>query len=725
MSDSLYSGLCEVLGPQNVIEFPDKRSYHCGRSAASHSTTYAYPLYSVYSLERLIDMANQGEFDAVLVASMREDASPLVTRFFSGLRRRLPVAYIDGEDHEGLIWEALEESLRPHRADVYFKREYAPWMAADPRVVPLQFGCVTNTMPQIVPGREADFDVCWIGTISSAVRQRVVNVLQELTHLRVLVDCTGQLGFSDYCDLLNRSRIAVSARGAGFDTMRYWEIPYCGSMLLTEQPTIIIPNDFRQGVSADYFAGDAGDLRDKVEYHLSMEASRAAMAAEGRRHLLRFHTTAARADYLLKLLFAAHVSSEVPYEAVGLAGSLLQRFWLPDTRLTFEPGELRAGDSEGGRLRQGGGEVGARDPAAIRAEEGRFLSQAVMPHGQRGIAVGCGDRKLLLGCLAIDNRPTRAADMVVADLGRLPLEDGLLDYVISDHSLERCANPVGALREWRQKLRMGGVLALVCRDHAVAIPPVHSAPYTQVTTESICLEWAKLAGGLLPVSRQPLASGADFGIVFRCIPEILQVERQARLRAFAAQYALPTERPSVLAKEQGWFADENRDVLRELLADGAGVVVELGSWLGVSTRFLADMVPNGVVFAVDHWEGSVEHHTHPHLRHWLPTLYETFLVNCWEYGPRIVPVRETSVTGMRLLHANGVTPDLIYIDASHEYADVRADLETALTLFPVTPLVGDDWGWDTVSSAVQDAVAALVPRRQLAYQGPCWWLLAP
>jgi hypothetical protein len=132
------------------------------------------------------------------------------------------------------------------------------------------------------------------------------------------------------------------------------------------------------------------------------------------------------------------------------------------------------------------------------------------------------------------------------------------------------------------------------------------------------------------------------------------------------------------------------------------LVVELGAWLGLSTRFLAWKAPDAVVAAVDHWRGSPEHHAQPEWRAMLPSLYETFLALCWPCHERIVPVRATTLEGLHLLAGFGLTPDLIYVDAEHGYEAVLAELELARELFPDAVLVGDDHPHPPVRDAVAE-----------------------
>lgn len=155
--------------------------------------------------------------------------------------------------------------------------------------------------------------------------------------------------------------------------------------------------------------------------------------------------------------------------------------------------------------------------------------------------------------------------------------------------------------------------------------------------------------------------------------------------------------------EDGWY--QNGPQI-EILFESRPIhtVVEVGCWLGLSTRHIASLVgPEGRVYAVDHWLGSEEHqpgeaHWHPALDH----LYEQFLSNVIHAGLQeiIVPIRMPSLEAAQLGLFQEV--DLIYIDASHETEDVYRDL---VAWFPYVEghgiLCGDDWGWESVQRAVK------------------------
>ncbi len=156
----------------------------------------------------------------------------------------------------------------------------------------------------------------------------------------------------------------------------------------------------------------------------------------------------------------------------------------------------------------------------------------------------------------------------------------------------------------------------------------------------------------------------------------------------------------------GWYG--NAQPIQSLFTNNKNIsiAIEVGCWLGASTRHIASLLPpNGKLFAIDHWKGSVEHQPgqvayYPAL----PYLYEQFLSNVIYAGltDKIIPMRMDSLEAARQLKASGIVPDLIYIDASHDTQAVLADLNA---WFPFVKghgiLCGDDWSWASVRLAVE------------------------
>lgn len=122
------------------------------------------------------------------------------------------------------------------------------------------------------------------------------------------------------------------------------------------------------------------------------------------------------------------------------------------------------------------------------------------------------------------------------------------------------------------------------------------------------------------------------------------------------------------------------------------VIVEIGSYLGRSTRVLGDNT-SGVVYAVDHWCGPSE----ISLPFWeREKLYDRFLANMnglIEAG-KVVPVRHNSATV-----EIQVKPDMVFIDGGHDYETVKADLAKWID---APFLCGHDASWPTVRQALDE-----------------------
>jgi len=163
--------------------------------------------------------------------------------------------------------------------------------------------------------------------------------------------------------------------------------------------------------------------------------------------------------------------------------------------------------------------------------------------------------------------------------------------------------------------------------------------------------------------------------------------------ALWSRHLWPETKPDIPFKEDGWFPKCNQEALKTCLSN-ATIIIELGSWLGLSTRWLLDNSKADVI-AIDHWNGSTPSEK-------IPLLYETFLSNCWGYRNRLIPMRTTTLVGIEEVRKMGIKPNLIYVDAGHDYDSALADIKACLE-FEHCILVGDDFNpnsWPGVVRAV-------------------------
>jgi predicted O-methyltransferase YrrM len=144
------------------------------------------------------------------------------------------------------------------------------------------------------------------------------------------------------------------------------------------------------------------------------------------------------------------------------------------------------------------------------------------------------------------------------------------------------------------------------------------------------------------------------------------------------------------------------------------IIAEIGVWKGGSTIFMANALKQlgggGAVIAIDTWLGSSEH--------WLanfndlagfggrPLLYHKFLSNVVQAGVAdcVVPLPIDSLNAAQLLRMTKLVPDLIHVDAGHDYQSVIGDLSAWWPLLkPGGVLIGDDYYMNGVWPGVRRA----------------------
>lgn len=158
-------------------------------------------------------------------------------------------------------------------------------------------------------------------------------------------------------------------------------------------------------------------------------------------------------------------------------------------------------------------------------------------------------------------------------------------------------------------------------------------------------------------------------------------------------------------KIKGWFSLEKAVAIQRAakqLPTGSRLV-ELGSFQGRSSVAIASVIPDeSVLYCVDHFQGSIEHH-----RANLDTsnLLEAFTKNIKTFGVKD-KIRVLSMSTTEAVEKfEPESLDLILVDAAHDYDSVKSDL---LNWYPKLKPGGflfcDDYGqpnWPGVTRAVK------------------------
>jgi hypothetical protein len=278
--DILHEGFDELLGPEHVFCYPYKDYRQFQYNLYEESKEDPGHRQPVSLAEILTDPRR---FDAVIVGSVRPDTVGLWRQIHTRFPH-CPVAALHGEEAVGWpphLWTTHRFQMQMYETD------RTPGLFPLPLAVPPR-----AMMPAEI---ERDIAVSFVVRPTVEIRGWCGELLRALGHTSLVgVDVPRE----QFCWILNRSLIAISLRGAAWDTFRYWEIPYHGALLLSERLPILLPENFVDGESAVFFHG-AKDMLAKIDSLLSDRERLAGIAARGRDLAWAKHTATARAAYVL------------------------------------------------------------------------------------------------------------------------------------------------------------------------------------------------------------------------------------------------------------------------------------------------------------------------------------------------------------------------------------------------------------------------------------------
>jgi GR25 family glycosyltransferase involved in LPS biosynthesis len=152
--------------------------------------------------------------------------------------------------------------------------------------------------------------------------------------------------------------------------------------------------------------------------------------------------------------------------------------------------------------------------------------------------------------------------------------------------------------------------------------------------------------------------------------------------------------------------------------------VEVGSWKGKSSAYMAVEIANSCkeidFYCVDTWEGSIENKGMEELSR----LYDIFLSNMKPVESYYTPLKMKSLDAVSRFGDHSL--DFVFIDASHEYEDVKADIIAWLPkIKPGGVLAGHDYYIDDFDyyPGVKQAVNEEFSEFEAKYN--CWIFQVP
>ena len=310
--DLAFSGLASVLGKENIRDI--------GRHSSYHLKIKKYPKNLGYTeLQPLAFFKNQSitpkNCDVVVVASVKPDTLELYLQLQSEIPDSTPIVLLEGGDAEEIGGDAQRlncshlwvEAQKKRPFDLIFKREFIKNRDYPKNIFPLPFSMNFEAL-SVKPSSVYDKDVSFWAVESHPIRSKALEVLNGQ------FDCdrngtSKNQTFKNYKykgrryhEELAKCRIVLSLRGGGWDTLRYWEVPALGPLLVSQKLDIVIPNDFENQKHLVHCKDDLSDLIEICQYYLDHEAERLKISQAAYAHAQKYHTHIARADYMLEIM---------------------------------------------------------------------------------------------------------------------------------------------------------------------------------------------------------------------------------------------------------------------------------------------------------------------------------------------------------------------------------------------------------------------------------------
>lgn len=310
MQDFIYSGLVKVIGAENIIESPFNINFHW--NYRSYPKSIGEQKGTLF--KSLMARMHKNEYDVVIVASCHPDTISHYLELLPNISSNIVTVFLDGGDRPevGGDFDRLggksqyQEVIKKRPFDLIFKREFLINHEYPANVYPLPMCFDFNNLPSL--DGKFKYDVAFWAVESHPIRTKVLSLLETR------FDCAENGTVKNqvmkkykrkgmfYLQELTRCKIGLNFRGAGWDTLRYWEIPALGGFMISQCPQIHIENNFVDREEIVYCKDDLSDLVDLCEYYLEHDDERQRISKNAHAKTKAFHTDTERAKYILNII---------------------------------------------------------------------------------------------------------------------------------------------------------------------------------------------------------------------------------------------------------------------------------------------------------------------------------------------------------------------------------------------------------------------------------------
>lgn len=273
----------------------------------------------VYSDNDIVDISKTADAVLFFFGKVKGNAPPkhyLIDR----LQDRSRCAYIDGSEWTSTGYQEknqaemslIDPSKRRGRDWIredmlekcayYFKRECYP-EDAERGLIPLPFGLLKRNIPSI-DFETKDIDVsCIFGHTLTGLRKETMQVCEQIKkenpHYKIIV--SSRLSPEEYSSSIARSKIVIDAWGGGDSCNRFYEAIGARACCLYQRYNTVVPNEYEDMKHAVSYS-TISEFKEKLNFLLSNQQIARHVGKDGYTHALKYHTSKARAEFILKIV---------------------------------------------------------------------------------------------------------------------------------------------------------------------------------------------------------------------------------------------------------------------------------------------------------------------------------------------------------------------------------------------------------------------------------------
>ncbi len=295
-TDVLHDGFRRVLGADQVVEYPWKPVLHGQDEAAAtgYPCTFNWPEGPV-DLEEVVAQLAAGAFDAIIYSDTLGSLPRGVVEAIRNAAGATPLFVVDMWDECGDMLDLIQQRDGLKQVAGYFKRELLQGVRYPEHTWPLLFSYPEDRISPSLSW-EGRTGIFWTGKLMGGARCLQMSWLEKRLPLSAAYGTP--LSPAEYAEKLQAYLMGISLAGNGFDTVRYWELPAHGTLLLSERIPLAIPFDYVDGKHAVFF-DTVQEAYEKGAYYLAHPDEALEIAQAGHAHLLAHHTGSARARQCL------------------------------------------------------------------------------------------------------------------------------------------------------------------------------------------------------------------------------------------------------------------------------------------------------------------------------------------------------------------------------------------------------------------------------------------